>query len=96
MNELHHGLFRLINALEKSSMEDFILRVKITSKNDIEKKCPDIGEWLEVLKQGEADHLVQHEFSMKKDTFFFIFTISNKGCKVNGYRYSWKMWSSSL
>lgn len=96
MHDLHHGLFRLINALEKSRMEDFILRVKITSKDDIETKCPDIKKWLDVLKEWEVDHLVHYEFSKKKDTYFFIFTISNVGCKVNGYRYSWKMWSSSL
>jgi len=96
MNQLHHGLFRLINALEKSRMDDFILRVKITSKKDIKTVCPDIKDWLGVLRGWERSHLVHHEFSCKKDTFFFIFTISNLGCRVNGYRYSWKMWSSSL
>ena len=98
LNELHLTIFRLLNALEKSAMRDFILRVKITSKQKIiiNKNNKDIEKWLGVLQDYKDKYLIHYEFTTKKSIETFIFTISNKMCKVNGYRYSWKMWSSSL
>merc|ERR1712087_471465 len=96
LNELKLTLFRLLSALDESRMSDFILRVKITSKERIEEKHEDVREWLQHLRDKRNKYLVQWEFSTKKGVDTFIFTVSNKECRVNGYRYCWKMWSSSL
>merc|ERR1712154_54343 len=81
LNELHLTLFRLINALEKSKMIDFILRVKITSKQKINAENEQIKKWLNVLAMMEKNYLIHYQFSTKKTIDTFIFTISNKQCK---------------
>merc|ERR1712228_497395 len=90
-------IFRLMNALEKGKMNDFILRVKITSSSQIiTEQEEDVKRWIDKLERMKDSYLTHYEFSTKKKVSTFIFTISNLGCKINGYRYCWKMWSSSL
>eukprot|EP01083_Nonionella_stella_P033817 92541_1 len=105
LNELHLTMFRLINALEKSQIENHILRIKMStakrkemhSNYSMNEENNDIKKWLSILEAMKTEgYLIHHQFSTKKSIDTFIFTVSNRECKVNGFRYLWKMWSSSL
>eukprot|EP00488_Nonionellina_sp_1-RS-2012_P003846 TRINITY_DN8386_c0_g1_i1.p1 TRINITY_DN8386_c0_g1~~TRINITY_DN8386_c0_g1_i1.p1 ORF type:complete len:134 (+),score=25.94 TRINITY_DN8386_c0_g1_i1:79-480(+) len=72
LNELHLTIFRLINALEKSKMEDFILRIKITSKQKkINQENKEIKKWLTVLQNMKQNYLVHYQFSTKNQSILY-------------------------